>query len=106
MAERLHDGTTKVINMRGMDRFDRSFHRVVRIDRASMFGNPFRLNQHGNRDEVCDKYQAYFDDRVENDPVFVDRVLKLRGRVLGCWCKPDRCHGDTIMKFLEEHDAD
>ena len=26
---------------------------------------------------------------------------KLRGKNLGCWCKPEGCHGDIILSFLE-----
>ena len=26
---------------------------------------------------------------------------KLKGKVLGCYCKPEACHGDIIVDFLE-----
>ena len=27
-------------------------------------------------------------------------MLSLRGKKLGCWCKPDPCHGDVIIDYL------
>jgi hypothetical protein len=30
------------------------------------------------------------------------RLEFLRGKVLGCWCKPENCHGDVILKLLKE----
>ena len=30
------------------------------------------------------------------------RNKKLKNKVLGCWCKPDKCHGDILIKILNE----
>lgn len=30
-----------------------------------------------------------------------DLVPELRGRVLGCWCKPGLCHGDTYVELAD-----
>ena len=27
---------------------------------------------------------------------------ELRGKILGCWCKPKPCHGDILVKLVEE----
>ena len=26
----------------------------------------------------------------------------VKGKRLGCWCKPNKCHGDIIIKLLNE----
>lgn len=70
----------------------------VRVDRASIFGNPFT---DGPRESKIDRYRAYFQKRVEDDPLFRAAVLQLRGRRLGCWCSPKRCHGEIIVAWLE-----
>ncbi len=64
----------------------------VRVDRRSEWGNPFKLHSEAERDTVCDRYAAYLSDR----PALLERVAELRGRVLGCWCCPKRCHGDHL----------
>lgn len=41
--------------------------------------------------------------RIEFDPKFLLRVLELRGKTLGCFCKPLQCHGDVIKEWLDNH---
>lgn len=74
----------------------------VYIGRGSGFGNHFIIGRDGNRDQVCDKYEKYFYKRIERDPIFKKSVEDLKGKRLGCFCKPRRCHGDIIVKYLEE----
>ena len=67
------------------------------------FGNPFRLDAEKDRDKILEQYRSYFLHRVENDPEFRRRILELRGKKLGCFCKPKKCHGDIIVEWLETH---
>lgn len=64
------------------------------IGRGSPWGNPFIIGKDGDRDEVCDKYEAM----VLADPDYV-RTAKaaLKGRNLVCFCAPKRCHGDFLL---------
>jgi len=91
---------TTVVNIRS-SRCD------VRIDRTTIFGNPAPEWKWG-REECIRKFEIYFWDRIERDPVWKAEVLKLKGKVLGCWCKqPDRevaCHGDVYVAFLESYE--
>lgn len=66
------------------------------------FGNPFRLTAEWERGEVLTQYAVWFYERVEKDPEFRRRVLALRGKRLGCFCKPKPCHGDIIAAWLEK----
>lgn len=70
--------------------------RFVRIDRKTDWGNPFEIPKHGNRDQVCDAYAEH----LAASPDLLARLPELRGKVLGCWCYPERCHGDEIIKRL------
>jgi len=27
-------------------------------------------------------------------------LLKLEGKHLGCWCKPDKCYGDILLRLI------
>lgn len=73
----------------------------VVCDRSSIFGNPFTIGVHGTRDEVVEKYGPYFAKRLLRDPYFKKRVLALKGKRLGCWCVPERCHLEWIVAYLE-----
>ena len=71
----------------------------VYIGRPSKWGNPFTIGKDGTRDEVCDKYEEWF----LNQPELVEECKKeLRGKVLGCFCAPKRCHGDFLFKIANE----
>lgn len=76
----------------------------VYIGRPSPFGNPYVLQTESDRKKVIDMYREYFYERVEIDPEFRSKVLKLRGKVLGCYCAPKPCHGDVIVEWLSTHD--
>ncbi len=90
--------TTTVVNLRSAA-FD------VYIGRAGRgfdgyFGNPFRVDVHGARAITLFR-DEYFLPRLVADPVFRSRVLALRGKRLGCFCKPRPCHGDVIAAWID-----
>lgn len=64
------------------------------------FGNPFKIKAGDNRGSTLEKYKIYFFNRLETDPEFKARIFKLRGKTLGCFCKPNPCHGDVISEYL------
>jgi len=74
----------------------------IYIGRPSIFGNPFKIGKDGNRREVIAKFGEYFFNRIMNDRKFHLAVLDLKGKILGCWCKPQDCHGDVIVAYLEK----
>ena len=85
------------------------FEYDIIIDRTSILGNQFYMKDESHRDEVCDKYEKWFQEKLyENDPEFkaeLNRLLLLyvkHGKlVLFCWCFPRRCHAKTIKKYIE-----
>ena len=85
---------TKVIHVKDAPKFDD----VVRIDRPSKWGNPFKLEDYNNdRDLVLKKFRQYFYD---NTQLQEDAKNELTGKTLACWCKPKNCHGDVYVEFL------
>ncbi len=88
---------TKVVNIK-TDKYD------IFIGRPSEYGNPFLIGRDGNRDEVCAKYQDYFDHKIATDKNFYAAVMGLKDKTLGCFCKKKnkqiKCHGDTIANYL------
>jgi hypothetical protein len=71
----------------------------VYIGRPSRWGNPFRIGPDGNREQVIEKFREF----CRKNPELVGRAKKeLRGKRLGCWCKPLACHGDVWVELVEE----
>ena len=75
----------------------------VYIGRPSIFGNPFEIGKDGTRKEVIKLYKKHFYYLLEKDERFKWEVLGLKGKTLGCWCKPQDCHGDVIVEYLNDN---
>lgn len=82
----------------------------VYIGRPSPFGNPYShlpnaeelgLIQTRTRREAVRRYETWIRAQIKRDDQFVDDLIALEGKVLGCWCKPEACHGDVILKAIE-----
>jgi hypothetical protein len=71
---------------------------VVRVDRRTAWGNPFRVGKDGTRAEVIHEYTLWLALRVADEP---DYLEPLRGKRLACWCAPLPCHADVIASFLD-----
>lgn len=70
-------------------------------DDPGEFGNPFIIGVDGDRETVLQKYKIYFAGRIKADPVFKRKVRELKGKKLGCYCKPEKCHGDVIAAYVD-----
>lgn len=64
----------------------------------SIWHNPFRVGPEGSREEILQKYEHY----VRSRPDLMSRLPELEGKRLACWCAPKACHGDVLLKLLEE----
>ena len=71
----------------------------VDIGRPSIWGNPYIIGRDGDRATVVAKYKEHFLGSFHLKQLATE---KLKGKVLGCYCKPEACHGDVIVEFLEE----
>lgn len=74
------------------------------IGRGSYWGNPYSMYEDGeDREEVIRKYKYDFDfEKFPNKDK--NEVYNLAGKRLGCFCKPDSCHGDVLADFLNSWD--
>ena len=79
---------TKVIN-KNEGSFD------ISIGRDSKWGNSFVMKNktQAERDRVCDEFEKNF----YNTDLYKS-LWELKGKILGCYCKPLRCHGDFLAK--------
>lgn len=78
---------------------------VVRVDRKSKWGNPFKIGDAHptggypmTRAVVVHEYAKYLDQRLSEDPNWIE---PLRGKRLCCWCAPDLCHAEVILERLD-----
>ena len=72
------------------------------IGRGSVWGNPFTVQEYGR--ELCiEKYDRYIRKRLEEEPELVKELLGLKGKTLGCFCKPQACHGDILVLLIAEY---
>lgn len=71
----------------------------VYVGRPSKWGNPFIAGVHGTREEVIAKYETW----IRNKPdLMIAARHELRGKVLGCWCAPEACHADVLVRIANE----
>ena len=74
----------------------------VYIGRPSKWGNPFIIGRDGTRQEVIRKYR----DWILANPQLIKQIpLDLRGKTLGCWCRPDACHGDVLAELADKDEG-
>lgn len=74
----------------------------VYIGRPGIWGNPYSHKNDtkaefvvASRDEAVAKYKEY----ILNNPDLLKKLHLLKGKVLGCWCKPQSCHGDILAEL-------
>lgn len=79
----------KVVNI-DLDEYD------VFIGRPSKWGNPFVIKPgEYTRKEALDKYNTW----ILQQEGLLQQTGELKGKVLGCYCKPKKCHGDTLLEL-------
>lgn len=90
----------------------------VYIGRPSPLGNPFKIGQHGTREEVVQRYKAWLWRQIQLRGEVYEELKRLAAiakqgeLVLICWCKePGRsvaCHGDVLesaVRWLHSAEA-
>jgi hypothetical protein len=80
--------------------------RFPKID--SIWANPYTIDKPDpfikgskdllTREDVLKKYRVYIKEKIYNKEL---DLSTLRGKTLGCWCKPQPCHGDILVELLE-----
>ena len=78
---------------------------AVYVGRPTKWGNPFSHRGGtlacwvvGSREEAVVKYEEW----LLNSPKLLECLEELRGKHLVCWCKPESCHADILLKLANE----
>jgi len=64
---------------------------------ASIWANPYTPWNCDSLEQALALYETYVRKNLW------DRLIELKGKRLGCWCKPMPCHGDVLIKLLDEY---
>ncbi len=79
----------------------------VYIGRGSKWGCPYTIITNrptlaieivGSKEEALSKYKEY----VLSSPELMTSLDELEGKTLGCFCKPEKCHGDILLELLSQ----
>lgn len=66
----------------------------------SKWANPFTVVKAGSVEKAVALFESYL---LKNEELMAS-IGELRGKVLGCWCKPGPCHGDVLAKLANSLD--
>jgi hypothetical protein len=64
---------------------------------GSKWANPFKVDKFG-REGCLRKYEEH----VRASPDLMASLGELENKTLGCWCHPEGCHGDVLVKLVNE----
>ncbi len=93
---------TRVVNLK-KDEYE------VYIGRGGAWGNPFSYLTSSlaefiveSREASIIRYKEWIIQRLRDEPALAEEMKKkLKGKVLGCFCKPKACHGDVLVEIVE-----
>lgn len=89
---------TEVININSGEPYDIYIGRAGRGE-DGYFGNPFNS---GSRKEKIESFRQYAVNRINEDKEYREKVKNLYGKRLGCFCKPQACHGDILAELAKQ----
>lgn len=69
----------------------------VYIGRPSKWGNPYSIGANRTREQAVELYEKMICD----SPLMND-INELRGKDLICWCAPQPCHGDILLRMANK----
>lgn len=68
---------------------------------SSIWANPFKITKDVSRSDCIKKYEKYIRQKIIDENL-QEELIKLKDKNLGCWCKPEACHGDILLKLIKE----
>ena len=92
---------------RGMEYHTHMMADEIQPGDEGWLGNPHpigwcdRCCEYHSRIECIAAFRKDFQQKINTDTRFRRYVLTLRGKRLGCYCKPEDCHGDIIKAWID-----
>lgn len=72
---------------------------AVFIGRPSKWGNPFVMGRDGDRAEVIRRFEEYL---LNNPELLRAAKTELAGKDLVCFCWPNPCHGEVLIRHANK----
>lgn len=72
----------------------------VYIGRGSRWGNPFIVRSEKGRKKAIQDYKKYIIEKINRGEITHDHLVALKGKRLGCFCRPLPCHGEVIADIV------
>lgn len=69
----------------------------VKGTNKSKWHNPYSAKKYG-LERCLELYREY----ITNNTELLGQLDELKGMELGCWCKPNRCHGDILVELVNK----
>ena len=71
----------------------------VYIGRPSKWGNPFAIGPGCTREQAVRRYELW----LESQPQLIEEAkAELKGKDLACFCAPQQCHGDILLRVANQ----
>jgi len=89
--------TPRILNMRAYG--NQCPEWAFRMDRATKYGNQFRIGDNGmTREDVCLYHNEWLTCTNEGIALLNQFLTEYDGRPMACWCTPKRCHCDNYAR--------
>ncbi|MCK4445689.1 MAG: DUF4326 domain-containing protein [Candidatus Marinimicrobia bacterium] len=103
----LNNETYDVYIGRGREKPTNMLTEGIKPGEEGWLGNPHPIGwcdicrESHTRAECIEKFKQDFYNKLNSDLELRKAVLALKGKRLGCYCKPKACHGDVIKEWIE-----
>lgn len=67
----------------------------------SKYANPFKLTEEEPRGSTIERYRGYLWNEIKEGRITIEELKELHGLNLVCFCSPQSCHGDILLKAIE-----
>jgi len=98
------EGTGIVLNMRdpgphaNLVAWLEDRKQLVKADRTTKWGNPFEIPDDGGRETVVRLHKEHY---LPYKRKLLDQLSRMGGTAWGCWCAPQPCHCDELLRIAE-----
>lgn len=66
---------------------------------GSVWANPYSVKEHG-RGKCIEMYREHLKSNLD----LLHILPSLKGKIMGCWCYPESCHGDVLDEYANHHE--
>lgn len=72
---------------------------AIYVGRPTKWGNPYSLKDERDRGEILRLYEEWL---LSQPDIVAEVKRELKGKHLVCWCAPQACHADILLRIANE----